>query len=115
MSGPTPQRLAAAATASAAAGGAAWLANRARHAGREPLGVELGLPPSRPLTVRSTDGTELHTEEFGDPDAPPIVLIHAWMCSLELWHKQIEALHEGARLIAFDLRGHGRSGPPPSD
>lgn len=115
MSGSSTRRLAAGLTAAAAAGGAAWLVTRARHARGTPIGEGLGMPPSRPLTVRSADGTEIHTEEFGDPDAPPIVLVHAWMCSLELWHRQIEALSGEARLIALDLRGHGRSGLAPSD
>ncbi len=32
------------------------------------------------------------------------------MCSLELWHREIAELTE-TRIVAYDLRGHGRSGP----
>jgi pimeloyl-ACP methyl ester carboxylesterase len=31
------------------------------------------------------------------------------MCSLELWHRQIEDLADDFRIVAFDHRGHGRS------
>ncbi len=36
------------------------------------------------------------------------------MCSIELWHRQIEALGSEARIIAFDMRGHGGSGFAPT-
>jgi pimeloyl-ACP methyl ester carboxylesterase len=32
------------------------------------------------------------------------------MCTLELWHRQITALAPEARIVAYDLRGHGQSG-----
>jgi pimeloyl-ACP methyl ester carboxylesterase len=69
----------------------------------------------RPFRVRSADGTEIHVDEFGPADRPPLVLVHAWMCSIELWHRQIEALAGEFRIIAFDLRGHGRSGRATDD
>ncbi len=110
MSASTPRRLAAAAAGAGAIGGAAWLAARARHT-REQLGpLAPGLPEGRASTVESADGTAIHVEEYGPAEGPPLVLVHAWMCSLELWHRQIEALAGEARIIAFDLRGHGRSG-----
>ena len=34
------------------------------------------LPRARTITVRSKDGTRLHTEVFGRPDGYPIVLAH---------------------------------------
>lgn len=66
-------------------------------------------------TVRSLDGTALHVREYGPPGAPPIVLIHGWSCSIEVWHAQINQLSAHYRVIAYDQRGHGRSeagGPP---
>ena len=71
-----------------------------------------GLPPSRTLTVRSADGTSLHTEVFGPPDGYPIVLAHGIVCAIRAWAYQIADLATDYRVIAFDHRGHGRSEVP---
>ncbi|MGX9672925.1 alpha/beta fold hydrolase [Mycobacterium sp. HM-7] len=66
-------------------------------------------------TVKTLDGTRLHVREYGPSDAPPIVLIHGWSCSIEVWYAQINRLSADCRVIAYDQRGHGRSeagGPP---
>jgi pimeloyl-ACP methyl ester carboxylesterase len=70
------------------------------------------LPPSRTLTVRAADGTPLHTEVFGPPDGYPIVLTHGITCAIRAWKHQIADLATDYRVIAFDHRGHGRSGVP---
>ncbi|MFP1153446.1 alpha/beta fold hydrolase [Mycobacterium sherrisii] len=70
------------------------------------------LPPSRTLTVRAVDGTPLHTEVFGPPERLPIVLTHGITCSIRAWAYQIAELATEYRVIAFDHRGHGRSGVP---
>jgi pimeloyl-ACP methyl ester carboxylesterase len=70
------------------------------------------LPPSRTLTVRASDGTSLHTEVFGPPDGYPIVLTHGIACAIRAWAYQIADLSTDYRVIAFDHRGHGRSGVP---
>ncbi|HTX93912.1 MAG TPA: alpha/beta hydrolase [Mycobacterium sp.] len=70
------------------------------------------LPPSRAVTVRATDGTRLHAEVFGPPDGYPIVLTHGITCAIRAWAYQIADLADDYRVIAFDHRGHGRSGVP---
>jgi pimeloyl-ACP methyl ester carboxylesterase len=70
------------------------------------------LPPSHSLTVRAADGTPLHTEVFGPPDGYPIVLTHGIVCAIRAWAYQIADLATDFRVIAFDHRGHGRSGVP---
>jgi len=70
------------------------------------------LPPSKTLIVHSADGTRLHTEVFGPANGYPIVLAHGITCSLKAWHEQINDLARDFRVIAFDHRGHGRSGVP---
>lgn len=66
--------------------------------------------PGRPAEVMSGDGTRLHVEVFGPDDAPTILLIHGWLESIDLWHHQIRELSRDFRVVAYDLRGHGRSG-----
>jgi pimeloyl-ACP methyl ester carboxylesterase len=70
------------------------------------------LPPSRTLTVRAADGTQLHTEVFGPSHGYPIVLTHGFVCSIRAWAYQIADLATDYRVIAFDHRGHGKSGVP---
>jgi len=71
-----------------------------------------GLPPSRAVTVRGADGTRLHAEVFGPPEGYPIVLTHGITCAIRAWAHQIRDLATDYRVIAFDHRGHGRSGVP---
>ena len=70
------------------------------------------LPPGRTLAVRAADGTPLHAEVFGPPDGYPIVLTHGITCAIRVWAHQIADLTTDYRVIAFDHRGHGRSGVP---
>jgi pimeloyl-ACP methyl ester carboxylesterase len=71
-----------------------------------------GLPPSRTVPVRAADGTRLHTEVFGPENGYPIVLSHGITCAVRVWAYQIAELATEYRVIAFDHRGHGRSGIP---
>ncbi|MBU3707353.1 MAG: alpha/beta hydrolase [Mycobacterium sp.] len=64
------------------------------------------------MIVHSADGTRLHTEMFGPAGGYPIVLAHGITCSVRFWHEQINALSGDFRVIAYDHRGHGRSGVP---
>ena len=70
------------------------------------------LPRGRVLGVRSADGVRLHTEVFGPKDGYPIVLAHGITCAIRVWAYQIADLAKDYRVIAFDHRGHGRSGVP---
>jgi pimeloyl-ACP methyl ester carboxylesterase len=65
--------------------------------------------------VVSADGTRLHVKTFGPEDAPAIVLVHGWTCSIKFWRLQLHELTRDHRVIAFDLRGHGESGSPEGD
>lgn len=66
----------------------------------------------RPVIVRGADGTRLHTEVFGPQDGYPIVLAHGITCAIRVWREQIADLAGDYRVIAYDHRGHGRSGVP---
>lgn len=47
---------------------------------------------------------------FGDPDAPPLVLLHALGENAADWDEVAAALAGRRRVYAVDLRGHGASG-----
>jgi pimeloyl-ACP methyl ester carboxylesterase len=79
----------------------------------DPEQAVLSAPPTgRPLRVRSADGTMLHAEVFGDDEATTFVLAHGWTEVLAFWtYVTGELVDRGFRVLAYDLRGHGRSEP----
>ncbi|MDI3314898.1 MAG: alpha/beta hydrolase [Mycobacterium sp.] len=80
--------------------------------GGAPARLPVALPPSRTVAVRAADGTLLHTQVFGPDEGYPIVLAHGITCAIPVWAHQIADLAADHRVIAFDHRGHGRSGVP---
>jgi pimeloyl-ACP methyl ester carboxylesterase len=65
---------------------------------------------ARKITV--ADGTVLHAETFGPQGADTVVLAHGWTERLSFWGPVIKLLEaDGLRVVAYDLRGHGRSEP----
>ena len=59
------------------------------------------------------DNTALAVQEFGDANGHPVVFIHGFSQSYWCWKKQFhDPRLNQFRMIAFDLRGHGRSGKP---
>jgi len=60
-------------------------------------------------SFRSTDGTEIFYKDWGS--GAPIVLSHGWPLTSDAWDAQMLFLgRHGYRVIAYDRRGHGRSG-----
>ncbi|MGI0048785.1 MAG: alpha/beta fold hydrolase [Nitrososphaera sp.] len=56
------------------------------------------------------NGTNLYYADTGRKESPPIVLIHGFPFSSEMWRGQVQMLQEkNLRVITYDLRGHGRS------
>ena len=97
-----------------AAGAAGWAVQRRllRDIARDPEQATLSHPPvGQEVTVQASDGTKLHAEVFGRDEAPTIVLAHGWTEALRFWIYQILGLRDDFRVVAFDLRGHGRSQP----
>lgn len=49
-----------------------------------------------------------YTDE-GLENAPVIIFIHGFPFNKEMWNRQLAALSESFRVIAYDVRGHGNS------
>ncbi|MEO3817229.1 alpha/beta hydrolase [Plantactinospora sp. B24E8] len=69
-----------------------------------------------PVVVSLPDGVRLHAESCGPEDAPlTVLLLHGWTLDRRIWHRQVTALRDtfgdAVRVISYDARGHGRSGP----
>lgn len=66
--------------------------------------------------MQTHDGHSLHVTAYGPVDAAvSVVLTHCWTLNESDWHFQVRDLlaefgHD-IRLVTWDLRGHGRSGP----
>lgn len=60
--------------------------------------------------LRQPAGTRIYWEEFGNPKGPPVVVLHAGLCSIAFMGAQIQALARASyRVLAIDSRGHGKS------
>ena len=60
---------------------------------------------------QSARRVELYYEDWGH--GQPVVLIHGWPLSHEMWEYQINDLVDaGFRVIAYDRRGFGKSSKP---
>jgi 3-oxoadipate enol-lactonase len=53
--------------------------------------------------------------EAGPSGAPVIVFIHGFPFNKSMWNRQMETFSEKYRVIAYDVRGHGDSGPGEKD
>ncbi|MEX2628811.1 MAG: alpha/beta fold hydrolase [Tistlia sp.] len=58
------------------------------------------------------NGLRQCVEIAGRAEAPPVLLAHSLACSHEMWRPQIAALAADHRVVACDLRGHGRTAAP---
>ena len=68
-----------------------------------------GAPPSQYITL--SNGENIHLRDEGDSEAPPIVLLHGHSEDLHTWNQLVKHLVEDYRVIRFDLRRHGLTGP----
>ncbi|MEV7783805.1 SDR family oxidoreductase [Streptomyces sp. NPDC088106] len=59
-----------------------------------------------------TGGVELCVAELGDPGRPTVVLVHGYPDSKEVWSEVAPRLAERFHVVAYDVRGHGRSTAP---
>ncbi|MFC5695289.1 alpha/beta fold hydrolase [Pseudomonas sp. GCM10022186] len=62
------------------------------------------------MSYFDNDGCQLHYEDYGH--GMPVLLIHGLGSSTRDWEYQIPVLAEHYRVIALDMRGHGRSDKP---
>lgn len=55
------------------------------------------------------NGLQFHYRDWGDPSAPPLVLLHGFTGHARSWDTFASSLQERLRLLALDQRGHGES------
>lgn len=111
-----PKAIAWGAAAAAVGAGAAvalgrWVAHEVRLRpdpyADEPYGSLRG---DRSYRVTSFDGTQIHVEEFGPPEAASgAIFAHGYGLNCSVWHHQMTVFDDGRRYLYFDARHHGRS------
>src|SRR5260370_12384786 len=56
-----------------------------------------------------SQGLRLHFTDWGNPSAPPLILIHGGLDHARSWDHLARALRTNFHVVAPDLRGHGQS------
>lgn len=54
-------------------------------------------------------------DDVGGRDAPAVILVHSLGCDRRMWQAQVAALSPSFRVVAVDIRGHGRGEVPDGD
>ncbi len=75
-----------------------------------PAASSLQVAGDRIMTIA---GANVRVRIEGPEDAPPIILLHGFIYSLESFDAWANELSRTYRVIRFDLLGHGLSGPDP--
>jgi pimeloyl-ACP methyl ester carboxylesterase len=61
----------------------------------------------------TSDGVRLYVEAHGEDDRPAIVLTHGLSASTAMWQGLVPVwVGRGLRVVAYDVRAHGRSDAP---
>ncbi len=67
--------------------------------------------PNTTNFIQTAPGVNIFYRDYGS--GKPVILIHGWPMSNEMWEYQIETLvQNNFRVIAYDRRGFGRSSQP---
>jgi pimeloyl-ACP methyl ester carboxylesterase len=77
-----------------------------------PEGFETGLGPTSHSYI--SQRLRLHYVDWGNPEAPPLILLHGGRDHCRNWDWVAQALRGDWHVIAPDLRGHGDSAYSPS-
>ncbi len=75
-------------------------------------GVDLDRFDAMKKRMLLPNGMHLAYIDMGDPEGPPVVLIHGYTDNARDWVPLIPHLSKKFRLIVVDIRGHGRSDKP---
>lgn len=62
--------------------------------------------------ITRPDGSEIHVEFYGSPDAPPLILTHGLGPNSTVWYYAKKHLSDRFRVIVWDLPGLGKSKKP---
>lgn len=90
---------------------AAFLLLRVPDTDAAAMRAKYGGAPSQ--TVQLATGLPVHLRDEGPRDAPVIVLLHGSNADLHTWDPWVQRLAGRYRIVRYDQRGHGLTGPAP--
>ena len=68
-------------------------------------------PALRMPFISANDGTPLFYKDWGT--GKPVMFLSSWAMNSDMWQYQMTPMvNQGLRCVAYDRRGHGRSGQP---
>ena len=91
----------------------AFLVFRVPDTDPDDMRAKYGGPPSR--FVELENGLTVHLRDEGPREALPVVLLHGSNADLHTWQPWADALAGEYRIVRFDQRGHGLTGPAPDN
>jgi pimeloyl-ACP methyl ester carboxylesterase len=65
------------------------------------------------MPFADTQGARTYYEATGH--GPPLVFVHSAFLDQRMWREQVDAFAGDYRVVTYDLRGHGRTGPTDAD
>lgn len=89
----------------------AFLLLRVPDTDPQAMWAKYGGVPSQKLVL--ADGRTVHLRDEGPRDAPVLVLLHGSNADLHTWQPWADRLAGEFRIVRFDQRGHGLTGPAP--
>lgn len=63
------------------------------------------------MKLQASGGVAIEYETTGPRNGIPLVLVHGFPFSREMWKPQVEALRRDCYVVTYDVRGHGGSEP----
>jgi pimeloyl-ACP methyl ester carboxylesterase len=78
----------------------------------QPAKINLDAFEAMKKSVALSDGVTLAYVSMGNPNGPPVVLIHGYTDNARDWVPLVPYLSPSFHLILVDLRGHGKSSKP---
>lgn len=88
---------------------AAFVIFRVPDTDPDEMRAKYGSPPSQMVSL--ANGMRVHLRDEGPRDGIAIVLLHGSNADLHTWQRWAEALRGEYRVIRYDQRGHGLTGP----
>ena len=58
---------------------------------------------------RTINGSTIFVEEGGNPRGTPVIFVHGFPFSHEMWEPQLGPVGRSYRVVTYDVRGHGKS------
>ena len=81
----------------------------------DPAIVDANYSNSQSQFMETSNGARVHFRDQGQPNGPPLLLVHGSNASLHTWEPWVRLLGDRYRVITLDLPGHGLTGAVPGN